>query len=536
MKSLATYSLTRFFLILCALGSAGLSAEEKGPKRGDTILPLDFSKEADRTNWNVGDFGAWVPEGKKGNTVLKVTVAADKTPGQQTASRSLDLAPYKGMKLFFECDVKAKDVTKPPQSYNGVKFMIHYKSASTGDHWVNENNVFGTFDWRTITSSFTVPPDVVTADYALGLQASTGTVWFESPRVTVLSAQLPVRPKTAANPPPAFTGHEGIPRLRGVMSPNAFKEDDFKTLSEWNVNLVRWQINRNWGAKGTETDLEDYDKWIDSKMTELDSALKAAQSHGIKLVIDLHTPPGGRLEDMSMRMFYEKKYQDHFVKVWETFAKRYKGNPAVWGYDLVNEPVENKPAAPGQGFLETQVRAAKAIRLVDSQTPIIFESDAFDSPDTYATLMPVDVPRVIYQVHMYSPGEFTHQGVYNSVTNIRYPGTISGRPWTKETLRTTLAPVREFQLAYNVQIYAGEFSAVRWAPGADQYLKDCAEIFEEYGWDWSYHAFREWPGWSLEHEDQPVDKNKHVQATTDTARKKALMTFFAKNQKAEIKK
>ena len=29
------------------------------------------------------------------------------------------------------------------------------------------------------------------------------------------------------------------------------------------------------------------------------------------------------------------------------------------------------------------------------------------------------------------------------------------------------------------------------------------EIFEEYGWDWTYHAFREWNGWSLEHEGTP---------------------------------
>ncbi|MBL8994253.1 MAG: cellulase family glycosylhydrolase, partial [Spirochaetia bacterium] len=393
MKFSAFKNKVLFLLALGALGGAGLSAEEKGPKRGDAILPIDFSKETDRAKWNLGDFAAWVPEGKKGNTVLKVVVGADKTPGHQKAGATLDLSPYKGMKLLFECEVKAKDVSKPPQTYNGVKFMIHLNSASTGEKWINENNVYGTFEWKTVTAILNVPSDVISADYNLGLENSTGTVWFESPRVTVLNAQLPVRPKPAANAPPAFTGHEGIPRLRGVMSPNTFKEEDFKTLAEWNVNLVRWQINRNWGASGTETDLDKYDKWIDSKMAELDAALKTAQVHGIKLVIDLHTPPGGRLKDMSMRMFYEKKYQDHFVKVWETFAKRYKGNPAVWAYDLVNEPVENTPAAPGQSFWETQVRAAKAIRAIDSQTPIVIESEAFDSPEAYATLMPVDVPR-----------------------------------------------------------------------------------------------------------------------------------------------
>lgn len=35
--------------------------------------------------------------------------------------------------------------------------------------------------------------------------------------------------------------------------------------------------------------------------------------------------------------------------------------------------------------------------------------------------------------------------------------------------------------------------------GADRYLADVIDLFEEYGWDWSYHAFREWAGWSVEH-------------------------------------
>ena len=28
----------------------------------------------------------------------------------------------------------------------------------------------------------------------------------------------------------------------------------------------------------------------------------------------------------------------------------------------------------------------------------------------------------------------------------------------------------------------------------------CIALFRDYGWDWTYHAFREWEGWSVEHE------------------------------------
>ena len=232
-------------------------------------------------------------------------------------------------------------------------------------------------------------------------------------------------------------------------------------------------------------------------------------------------------------MFYEKKYQDHFVKTWEKIARRFKGNPAVWGFDLVNEPVCSKPTAAGMDSLATQVRAAKAVRAIDPKTTIIIESENWDSPEAFAWLTPVNVPNVIYQVHMYVPHTYTHQGVNSPSAPITYPGIIDGKNYDKEALRKVLAPVREFQRAYNVHIYVGEFSAIRWAPGAEKYLSDCISIFDEYGWDWSYHAYREWPGWSVEHENLPADRDVHKPATTDTDRKKVLLGWFKKNEKTK---
>ncbi len=102
----------------------------------------------------------------------------------------------------------------------------------------------------------------------------------------------------------------------------------------------------------------------------------------------------------------------------------------------------------------------------------------------------------------------------------------------KESLRKRLEPVRQFQLAYNAHIYVGEFSAIRWAPGAAQYLDDCISIFEEYGWDWTYHAFREWQGWSVEVDDsQPRDdRYNHPRAAQPTDRFLVLEKWFKKNE------
>ena len=59
-------------------------------------------------------------------------------------------------------------------------------------------------------------------------------------------------------------------------------------------------------------------------------------------------------------------------------------------------------------------------------------------------------------------------------------------------------------------------------------MKDCIELFEEFGWDWSYHAFREWSGWSVEHGQ---DKDDAAPSKTQTSREKLLREWYGKNVK-----
>jgi hypothetical protein len=505
---------------------AGTRAE-LSPKPGDVVYECRFDSADEQKSWPVADFASW-SAGRNGTRGLQVTANADGLAGRMLRI-PLDLEKYRGCQLMFECMARAENVSKPDKPWLGVKFMLHYATPREGPVWRNENDVFGDFDWRKLSFTTRIAPDATRGELSLGLQGSTGTVWFDDLRITVFKGPPPKRPSPPANPPPAFKGHE-LPRLRGVMSPNEFREEDLRTLgTEWNANLIRWQITRNWGKAGTDRDLADYDRWFDAKLDDLDKALDSCKRHGVMVVIDMHTPPGGRYENRDLAIFHEPVYQDHWIALWEKVAKRFMGHPAVWGYDLVNEPVQNSPSPPGVAdYLGAQVRCARAIRIIDARTPIFIEAAEWDSAEGFKDLEPVDVPRVIYQVHMYVPGTFTHQGVHGEKRTVAYPGVIDGRKWDKEALRAVLEPVREFQLAYNVHIYAGEFGAARWAPGARDYLSDCIGIFEEYGWDWSYHAYREWDGWSVEHGPDPEN---HEKTREPTDRKQLLLEWFAKNQK-----
>jgi aryl-phospho-beta-D-glucosidase BglC (GH1 family) len=320
-----------------------------------------------------------------------------------------------------------------------------------------------------------------------------------------------------------------------MIAPRSIDEAGLRTLGrEWGANLVRWQLIRT-GPSAKITTEAEYEAWLQSELARLDAMLPLCEKYGLHVVLDLHSPWGGKpttsgYVGSDAGLFTSKAAQDRFVEDWKRMAQRYKNAKMIWGYDLVNEPVEGVVAEDCDDWRGLAERTAKAIRTIDAERAIIIEPADWGGPGALAGFLPIDVPNIVYSVHMYEPGQFTHQGVHDKDgPAYRYPGMIAGKEWNKAELEKALAPVVEFQKKWNVSIYIGEFSAIRWAPdqSAHRYLKDVIEIFEERGWDWSYHAFREWSGWSVEHGE---DRNNTRPAAEPTERQQLLMQWFGKNR------
>ncbi|HEX8235308.1 MAG TPA: cellulase family glycosylhydrolase [Abditibacteriaceae bacterium] len=438
----------------------------------------------------------------------------------------LPVEKLRGARLKLEAMMKSDNVVQPPQPWNGVKFMLHTVAPDV-PRWEQQNNVFGTFDWKPVSFTTRVPKDASEAWLMLGLEATTGQVWFDDIKITVVSVPR-IRP---AQPAPRRINNEH--RLRGAMiSPNA-TADDLRVLGkQWGANHVRWQLT--WGgfpqSPADSADEAAYDAWLESVLKHVDELLPLCKELGIAVLIDLHTPPGGRNAANECRMFQEKKWQDKFLGVWDKIARRYRGNETVWGYDLVNEPVEGTVPDDLMNWRALVEQTARRVRAIDAQHAIVVEPAPWGSPSSIEDFEPLPVSNVVYSVHMYEPHQFTHQGVYSDPVGVNYPGTINGRQWDKEQLRRVLQPVIEFQRDYGVPIYIGEFSAIRWAPddSAYRYLKDAIDIFEENNWSWAYHAFREWNGWSVEHSGNKADNER---SATPTTREQLLRAWFAKNAK-----
>ncbi|MBQ7666931.1 MAG: cellulase family glycosylhydrolase [Kiritimatiellae bacterium] len=421
----------------------------------------------------------------------------------------------------FSVRAAGSSIAKPTKNYLGLKVQLHLLNRATGrESWINCSAVTGDFEQREIrteASFAVVNPNFV--ELQLGLQGTSGRVEFDLSTLRgapscgifrLVNQDWRVRyPETVS----------GDSRRRGFMLPQRDPTaDDFETLASWGVTLVRYQIVRNWSKNHDNQDLAEFNEWLEGKFDCLETTvLPLARKYGMKVVVDLHVTPGGRTESREMAMFWDATYAREFVDIWRRIAARFRDNAdVIYGYDLVNEP-KQLDRAPFD-YWTLQRLAAEAVREIDPETPIIIESNLMDAPSAFSYLSPLRMDNVIYQVHCYTPTAFTHQGVHGRDVGLVWPD--PDRKWDKDFIRATMAPVREFELKHNAKIYVGEFSAIAWAEGAEKYLEDCMDVFEEYGWDWTYHAFREWSGWSLEHEGPD---EKHMAPSADNPRKKAIL-------------
>jgi len=493
---------------------------------------------------------------------LCVERAGDASGTTTLAQMPLPVEKMRGYQVYFSAMIRAENVTEKPKPYHGIKFMT--SSVVGGDTSYEDASIgVGTFDWKPVAFRVSVPDDATALSLLAGLQGVAGKVWFDNIKVIVRKPPPVAKPRAVTGP--IYKGHD-LPRLRGVqpMIGDATEERLRLLGKEWNANVIRWGLIR-WKrqVQGDLLDLAAYDQWLDAELKKLDAALPLCEKYGLYVVIDLHSPPGGNMAPggyIGTRggLFSNAACQKKFIAVWEQMARRYKNARAVWGYDLANEPIPPRNVEPGLLFEgvrlqpgspplkaeeglddwdELAERAAKAIRAIDPDRAIIVEPALGFSPKGLKSFRPLDVPNVVYSVHMYDPGSFTHQGVHEQrtkdpwVKKYRYPGEIEGKRWDKAQLEAALKPAIDFQKNYGVHLYIGEFSAVRWAPdnSAHRYLQDLIEIFEAHEWDWTYFCFGGgWNGMSVEHGE---DKENNARSEQPTDRQNLLREWFAKNRK-----
>lgn len=523
--------------------SAAVCLLTAGSVRGaeEVIFSADFNRPEFRQEWKLSHWHTkggkkrvqecspmnYLPSGGMDHSGC-VEFEAEDPACNALLSIPLDPKKTAGRGVILEGWMRGENLTPPKVSYLGPKLMLAVTTPRSADH-PDQMKTYGSYGWKKFTAFCRVSPSVRSISVNLGLQGCTGKVRIDNVRVFL--EPLPPHsdePLKGQLPPNKTT------RFRGVMSGHDLSEEAFRELREvWNANLMRFQISRPDGWDNTT--VEGFRKIVHRRLKELDRILPLARKYGIKVVIDMHVGPGTKVNQLlSNALSWEPEMQQALVDVWREIAAKYKGDPILYGYDLLNEPrEENYVYTPGGGVSWNRLadRIARAIREIDPTTPIVIEPHNWGGASGLETFQPINVPNVIYSIHNYNPGDYTHQGVMaGRKTGVRYPGVINGKYYDRKALEDYFQPAVEFQKKYKVPIYVGEFGVARWAPNAEQWLEDMISIFEKYGWDWSYHSYREWDGWSAEHSSDPNDHRR----IGDTPRRRVLLRYMSRNPRIAL--
>jgi endoglucanase len=130
----------------------------------------------------------------------------------------------------------------------------------------------------------------------------------------------------------------------------AFREDyitqaDIRFIKAAGFNTVR--VPLHWGlfvvpvpAAGGGADRFEGPGWA-----LLDRLVGWCREAGLRVIVDLHAAPGGQTgvnhdDGLGFPLtFYVPRYRALTVALWKAIAAHYRDNPAVLGYDLLNEPI-----------------------------------------------------------------------------------------------------------------------------------------------------------------------------------------------------
>jgi endoglucanase len=487
-----------------------------------TVFSSDFSNRKDLRSWDDRPSRRWANLAKDstGNSVLRVR----STGSNRLLQEYLPINLVAGRKLLIRLRLKSDSIGARTVGYKGIKVALHVV-APQGDMYPQLQIPLGKVSWQNAGFTAVIPADATSCSLLLGIEGANGEVLFDD-----LSVSLFPLDTGFASPHVIDT----FPTLRGAMISTTATAEDIKALASLGANHVRWQLT--WGgfpdSPADIQSLDDYMAWLQTTLSHIKSLIPLCDSLGIHVLLDLHTLPGGRRRNnagQEHRLFADTSAQAAFRTIWKEIALQFRNEPALWGYDLANEPLEGYLP---DGLLDWQSLAAATaadIRQLDAKHVIVVQGSPTGSPEALQGLNPINSPNTVYSIHVYEPAIFTHQGLFGLPSGLKYPGIMDGKYWDKEALRTFLQPVRDWQLKHGANIYVGEFSAVRWAPdsSAYKYLHDCIDIFEGWGWSWAYHAFRESHVWSVEHDSNPGNEEK---SSTITDRQRLLMEAFKKNK------
>lgn len=195
----------------------------------------------------------------------------------------------------------------------------------------------------------------------------------------------------------------------------------------------------------------------------LDRALGWAREVGLLVILDLHAAPGGQTginhDDGPgyPLMFYVPRHKALTVRLWRAIAERYRGDPVILGYDLLNEPIAPyHDVATLNPRLEPFYReVTAAIRAVDPNRIVFLAGGQWSS--SFDMFGPPFAGNLAYTYHSF---------------------------WAS-TRRDSIQRHLNFSNRYNVPLFLGETGEL-----TDEWNARFRRLHEEHGIGWSFWTYK----------------------------------------------
>jgi len=195
----------------------------------------------------------------------------------------------------------------------------------------------------------------------------------------------------------------------------------------------------------------------------LDKIIQWSAEEGLYVILDMHVAPGGQtgghIDDSfgQPALFDDPANQQLAIRIWREIAERYRDEPTVLGFDLLNEPIAH---FVDTGYYNPQLepfykQAVRAIREVN-QNHIIFLSGA-QWGGNFSVFGDVFDDNVAYTFHEY---------------------------WSDPS-QTTIQKYLDFRQNNNVPLWLGESGQNTFA-----WIEDMRVLLEEHDIGWAFWPYK----------------------------------------------
>ena len=278
------------------------------------------------------------------------------------------------------------------------------------------------------------------------------------------------RPRTIEKVVSDLIGPDNATRFWSGFCRNYITEADIARIAELGFNSVRPALNARLFL--TEGDNAAY---VEEGFQLLDHLVGWCRKHDLYVIIDMHGAPGGQtgqnIDDSpndQPELFMDKRNQDRLVDLWVKLASRYKDEPTVAAYDLLNEPLPQRTGAADKYKDQLEPlykRITGAIRAIDPRHMITLEGCDWAN-DWSVFTAPFD-HNAFYQFHFYC--------------------------WERPTKLNDISRFLEHRKRLNTPVWVGETgekdNAIYWAT---------TQYFEANNIGWSF-----WPWKKMETSNTP---------------------------------